>query len=539
MRAIISVYDKSGIVELAQGLLLAGGLHTEIYSTGGTMRALQAAGVAVQSISDLTGFPEILDGRVKTLHPAVHSGILARRDLPEHMAQLDALNLQPIDVVVNNLYPFVQTIREPGVTFEQAVEEIDIGGPSMIRAAAKNHASVLILVDPADYGPTLREWQEQGEVSAATRVHLAAKAFQYTASYDTYIAQYLREQAHYPSAATRGVGVDKQQPLSDAPAGVFFPANFSVSLHQIQQMRYGENPHQQAALYADSLGGSATLVGSLKQLQGKELSYNNILDADAALAVVRDFREAAVVIVKHNNPCGLAVGADLLATYQKALAGDPVSAFGGIVGINRPVDAQLAAVIAATFYEVVIAPEFSAEAVQVLARKKNLRLLAVPDLDDPVSASRVPMLRQVSGGFLVQERDAIPPEQVQPTVVSERAPTVAELHDLLFAWRACTHVKSNAIVLAKDDAVLGIGPGQPNRLDSVRLAVSRAGNRAAGSVLASDAFFPFADGLEVAAEAGVTAAIQPGGSQRDAEVIAAANKAGMAMVFTGQRHFKH
>jgi phosphoribosylaminoimidazolecarboxamide formyltransferase / IMP cyclohydrolase len=519
MRAIISVSDKRGIVELARQLAEIGGADCELYSTGGTKAALAQGGIVVRSISELTNFPEIMDGRVKTLHPAVYSGILARRDKAEHMAALTELGLPTIDLVVVNLYPFVETIRQPDTDIETAIENIDIGGPAMIRAAAKNHESVIVLVDPADYPAVIAELH-QGGVSLATRRQLAAKAYQHTASYDTYIAQYLR-------------GVD-------APAGQPLPEEFSISLRKLEEMRYGENPHQRAAVYADSLGNpSGTLIGNLRQLNGKQLSYNNILDADAALEIVRDFAAPTVVIIKHNNPCGLASGDDLRDDYARALAGDPVSAFGGIVGVNRPVDDALAEDIAATFYEVVIAPSFSAEAVDTLARKKNLRVLEVGELPAYSDHDRVLQLRQVGGGFLVQDRDVTAESDVPMKIVTAEHPSLEQVNDLLFAWRAVKHVKSNAIVLVSGRAILGIGPGQPNRVDSVRLAVHRAGKRAIGSVLASDAFFPFPDGVEEAAKAGVKAIIQPGGSVRDDEVIAMADQYGVAMVFTGRRHFKH
>ncbi len=521
MRAIISVSDKRGIVELARQLAEVGGADFELYSTGGTKAAIEQGGVAVKSISDLTNFPEIMDGRVKTLHPAVYSGILARRDKAEHMSALAELGLPTIDVVVVNLYPFVETIRKPNTDLETAIENIDIGGPAMIRAAAKNHESVIVMVDPEDYPAVIAEMR-QGGVSLATRRQLAAKAYQHTASYDTYIAQYLR-----------GVDAPSNQPLP-------LPEEFSISLHKVDEMRYGENPHQRAAVYADSLGNpDGTLIGNLRQLNGKQLSYNNILDADAALEIVRDFTAPTVVVIKHTNPCGLASGDDLRDNYARALAGDPVSAYGGIVGVNRPVDAALAADIAGTFYEVVIAPSFSAEAVDILARRKNLRVLEVGELSADSDHDRVLQLRQVSGGFLVQDRDATAEDDVPMKIVTAEHPTLAQVSDLLFAWRTVKHVKSNAIVLVSGRALVGMGPGQPNRVDSVRLAISRAGERAAGSVLASDAYFPFADNVEVAAKVGIKAIIQPGGSVRDNDVIAMADQHGIAMVFTGRRHFKH
>lgn len=531
INAIVSVSDATGLETLGKGLSEMG---AHIYATGGTKAKLNAAGISAHSVSDLTGFPEILGGRVKTLHPGVHSGILARRDDPGQMAQLEEHGLQSIDIVAVNLYPFAETISREGTTLEEAVEQIDIGGPTMIRAAAKNFASVLILSDPADYESVLGEWREQGGVTDETRRRLAAKAFKHVSEYDTLIASYL---------SRGGAGDDKAEADNGRDPQSMMAEKITVNLQMVQSLRYGENPHQQAALYKDDLPvEGASLVGSLEQLQGKELSYNNLLDADAALALVRDYTMPAVAIIKHAGPCGVACGdSDLVEIFDRALASDPVSAFGGIVGINRPVDEELAEQLGKTYFEVIVAPEFSPTAVDILARKKNLRLLRVPDDNgghrDDKYASRL-ALRQISGGFLMQTRDMtdnLP--QMEP--VTLRHPTLEEIADLTFAWRAVRHVRSNAIVLARNLATVGIGGGQPSRVDSVKIAVGKAGWHARGAVLASDAFFPFPDGIQAAAEAGVTAVIQPGGSVNDDSVIEAADVAGMAMVFTGKRHFKH
>ena len=532
--AIVSVSDPAGLDILGKYLTELG---ATVYATGGTRARLQAAGVDARSISDLTGFPEILGGRVKTLHPAVHSGILARRDDAEQMAQLGEHGLQTIDLVAVNLYPFAQTISKEGVTLEEAVENIDVGGPTMIRAAAKNFASVVVLSDPDDYEPVLAEWKEKGEVSQETRMRLAAKAFRHTSEYDSRISGYLEAQ--------QGAGPSQQTETGHEQEGASLPASINLNLRLVESLRYGENPHQQGALYQDDLPTvGPSLVGTLVQVQGKELSYNNLMDADAALAIARDYTMPAVAIIKHAGPCGIACGPDeerLADTFSMALASDPQSAFGGIVGINRPITRKLAEQISKTRFDLLIAPSFSDEAVDILARKKNLRLLAVPDAD--VERRDQDFLaplafRQISGGFLVQTPDSVDAHpHMEP--VTLRHPTLDEIADLIFAWRAVRHVKSNAIVLAKDLATIGIGGGQPSRVDAVKIAVGKAGVRATGAVLASDAFFPFPDGIQAAAEAGVTAIIQPGGSVNDDMVIEAADTAGIAMVFTGKRHFKH
>ena len=512
MRAIVSVHDKSGLAEFARGLAALG---VEMYSTGGTHAALDKAGVAVKSISDLTGFPEILDGRVKTLHPRVHGGILGRRELESHREEMKKQDIEPIDLVAVNLYPFVWTVTQAGVTLEEALENIDIGGPTMIRAAAKNFPNVLVVVDPEDYEPVLEQLRA-GKVSLAERQRLAQKAFQHVAHYDTAISQYLR-----------------------GPEAIL-PASFSIALTKVADVRYGENPHQRGAFYAEEsvLNPEPGGMTSAVQLHGKEMSYNNYLDADAAWVAAWDFKEQTVVIVKHTNPCGLASHDDLPEAYRRAFAGDPVSAFGGIIAINRTVTLEAAEEIGKVFFEVIIAPDYEEEALAFLRKKRDLRILAAapPSLDDLE-------YRRVVGGLLVQERDNILDEEElikeSLNVVTTRQPTAAELGDLLFANRVVKHVKSNAIVFVKDRALMGMGAGQPNRVTSVMLAARAAGDKAKGAVLGSDAFFPFPDGVETAATAGITAVIQPGGSIRDAEAIAAADAAGMAMVFTGRRHFKH
>jgi len=509
MKAILSVSNKTGLIDFARGLA---DLGVEIYSTGGTHHALAAAGISAQSISDLTGFPEILDGRVKTLHPAVHAGILARRDLPAHREELERQGISPIDLVAVNLYPFVQTVTKPRVTLEDALENIDIGGPTLLRASAKNFPHVIVLVDPADYAPVLAALKK-GKLSQEERRRLAQKAFQHVALYDTAIAQYLR-------------GPDDT-----------LPQLLTIGLHKLFDTRYGENPHQKAAFYAEESvlnphpGGMASAV----QLHGKEMSYNNIMDADAAWNAACDFRSPTVVVVKHTNPCGLASHRDLVEAYRCAFAGDPVSAFGGIVALNRRLTLAAAQEIGKTFYEVIIAPEYDDDALALLRKKKDLRIIRAA----PPATGRGMDYRRVVGGLLVQNRDDVADDQVEVKVVTKRSPTAKETADMCFAWRIAKHVKSNAIVFARDKALLGMGAGQPNRVTSVMLAARAAAERAKGAVMASDAFFPFPDGIETAAAAGITAVIQPGGSIRDEQAIAAADAHGMAMVFTGMRHFKH
>ncbi len=505
-RALISVSDKDGLVPLAQALTARG---VEILSTGGSARALRDAGIAVVEVADFTGFPEILDGRVKTLVPQIHGGLLGRRDNPTHVAQMAAHRIKPIDLLVVNLYPFEATVAK-GADFADCVENIDIGGPALIRAAAKNHDFVGVLTDPAQY-PGLIEALNDGGTSLAQRKAWAAAAYARTAAYDAAIAAWFAQQS-----------------------GEIFPARLAVAGVKKQDLRYGENPHQQAAFYAD---GARFGVATARQVQGKELSYNNINDTDAAFECVAEFTHPAVVIVKHANPCGVAMGPNLARAWEQALACDPVSAFGGIIAVNRTLDAAAAALMAEIFSEVIIAPDAEPAAVEILARKKNLRLLLTGGLPDPASGGV--MIRSVAGGFLAQNRDTGQVRREDLRVVTHRAPSNAELNDLLFAFTVAKHVKSNAIIYAKAGATTGIGAGQMSRVDSSKIAALKGGDAIAGSVVASDAFFPFADGLEAAIAAGATAVIQPGGSIRDAEVIAAADKAGIAMVFTGIRHFRH
>lgn len=526
MRAILSVDDRTGLAELARELRSH---EVEIYATSGTLKFLQTEGIEAESISALTQFPEILGGRVKTLHPAILGGILARRDVPEHETDLQAHGFGPIDIVVSNLYPFARTVAREGVTLEEAIEKIDIGGVTLTRAAAKNYKDVLILVRPQDYGSVMMEWREQGAVSLATRRKLAVVAFQLTASYDTTIAEYLRS-----SNASR----DASEAL--------FPERMTLPLERIQTLRYGENPHQSAAFYRWS-GAIAhptnSTLANAEVLHGKELSYNNLLDLNAALATVQSFTAPTVAVIKHTNPCGLACDSVLVEAYKKAYAGDSVSAYGGIIGSNQLIDEATATEISHLFYEAIIAPEYTPGALDILRHKKNLRLLATHRPIEPIKAlgtvaERVEV-RSVSGGLLLQTIDQGGAEEMQNKVVTEREPTLEEVTDLLFAWKAVQHVKSNAIVLAHNLSLVGVGAGQMNRVTSVQIAVERAGERARGAVLASDAYFPFADGVEAAAKAGVTAIIQPGGSIRDTETIRMANRYAIAMIFTGQRHFRH
>lgn len=502
-RALLSVTDKTGLVEFARGLAAHG---VEILSTGGTAAALRAAGVAVKDVSAHTGFPEMLDGRVKTLHPLIHGGLLFRRDLPEHVAQAAAHGIAPIDLVAVNLYAFEKTVARDGVAREEAVENIDIGGPSMLRSAAKNHEAVTVVCDPADYAEVLRQMSEHGGgTTRELRQRLAAKVFDLTARYDRAIAVYLQ-------GGGSGDPVPPALPLA-------------------ARLRYGENPHQGAELYGN-------FSAHLEQLHGKELSYNNILDITAAADLIAEFGEPTVAILKHTNPCGVGSDADLLAAWEKALATDRQAPFGGIIICNRPLTAPLAAAVAEIFSEVIIAPDFPAEALDILGRKKNLRLMKMRGWPSPAPRE----VRSVIGGVLVQDHDAAGDDASGTKVVTRRAPTPDERRAMEFGWKVVKHVKSNAIVLAGPDRTLGIGAGQMSRVDSVRIAVWKAGAAGlplAGSAVASDAFFPFADGLVSAAEAGATAAIQPGGSVRDGEVIQAADERGLAMVFTGKRHFRH
>ena len=514
-QALISVSDKAGVVELARGLVRLG---FAIVSTGGTARLLVDSGVAVTEVGDYTGFPEMLDGRVKTLHPKVHAGILARRDVSGHVEALRKAGIPVIDLVVVNLYPFAQTVSKPGCSLEQAIENIDIGGPTLVRAAAKNFQHVAVVTDPRDYAEVLAELEAAGGLGYATRFRLARKAFSHTAAYDGAIGNYLT-----------AVDAEGQR--------VEFPDQLNLSFAKRQDLRYGENPHQQAAFYIELETVPGALSG-YRQIQGKELSFNNIADADAAWECVKTFDAPACVIVKHANPCGVAVGKDLLETYRRAFSTDPTSAFGGIIAFNRELDATAAQALSQQFVEVVLAPRVAAEARGVLAAKQNLRVLEVPL--EP-GANRYD-LRRVGGGLLLQTPDTRNVTGSDLRVVTRAQPTPQQLSDLLFAWRVAKFVKSNGIVFCHDGMTVGIGAGQMSRVDSARIAAFKAQNAGltlAGSVVASDAFFPFRDGLDVVVSAGARAVIQPGGSVRDHEVIGAADEHGIAMVFTGVRHFRH
>jgi phosphoribosylaminoimidazolecarboxamide formyltransferase/IMP cyclohydrolase len=526
-RALLSVTDKSGLVEFAQALA---GFGVELVSTGGTARTLREAGLAVKDISDLTGFPEMLDGRVKTLHPKVHGGLLYIRGNAEHEAAVAAHGIEPIDMVVVNLYAFEKTAALPGVAFGHLIENIDIGGPSMVRSAAKNFEDVAIVTRVSDYPALIEELNaSNGALGRETRWRLARQAFGLTAAYDTAIANTLDQITDAPPSG---------QAVPKASAAPQVPPTLRINFPLAQSLRYGENPHQRAALYADGTGQG---IAGARQLQGKELSFNNLVDLDACWELAQEFDEPAVIIVKHTNPCGAATGATILEAYKKALACDPVSAYGGVIGINREVDAEAAAEIAKLFVEAIAAPGFSAEAQERFAAKKNLRLVEVH------SATPRPVVKQVSGGLLLQDADTgrVNAAELDPglKVVTWRPPTAEELRSLLFAWRVCKHVKSNAIVYARAQSqfaqTVGVGAGQMSRVDAARFGAMKAVLPLKGCVAASDAFFPFPDGLETVVAAGATAIIQPGGSVRDQEVIDAADKLGVAMVFTGMRHFRH
>jgi len=509
-RALLSVSDKSGIVELARALAA---LKVQLLSTGGTAQLLAKEGVPVTEVSAYTGFPEMLDGRVKTLHPKIHGGLLARRDDAAHLQAIRAAGIEAIDLLVVNLYPFQATVADPACRLEDAVENIDIGGPAMLRAGAKNHAGVAVVVDPADYAPLLEEIRATGGVSDARRFELATKAFAHTAAYDGAISSYL------------------------SGRGAEYPRVLNLQFSKLQDLRYGENPHQSAAFYRDA----RALAGSLatcRQVQGKALSYNNIADADAAWECVKSFAEPACVIVKHANPCGVAVGESLEAAYDKAFRTDPTSAFGGILAFNRALDEVTAAALSRQFAEVIIAPRIEPAALKALGKKENLRVLEIPLSHDPQAHD----YKRVGGGLLVQSADVAVLQEKDLKIVTKKKPAGPQLKDLLFAWRVAKFVKSNAIVFCRDGMTLGVGAGQMSRVDSARIAALKAAGAKldlTGSVVASDAFFPFRDGLDVVVDAGATAVIQPGGSVRDDEVIAAADERGVAMVFTGMRHFRH
>lgn len=515
-QALLSVSDKTGVVEFARELA-ALGYH--LLSTGGTAKLIAEAGIEVQEVADYTGFPEMLDGRVKTLNPRIHAGLLARRPDPAHMAALAEHNIDPIDIVVVNLYPFEATIAKPNCAFEDAIENIDIGGPTMIRAAAKNHESVAVVVDPADYARVVEELKANGEVCAKTRLELAKKVFCHTAKYDGMISTYLTA-------------------LDDDLAKQDFPESFTRQWVKVQGMRYGENPHQKAAFYREHNIGKG-LFASYKQLHGKELSYNNIADSDAAWEACRQFKEPACVIVKHANPCGVAIGADSCEAYKKAFKTDPTSAFGGILAFNTVVTAACAEEISKQFAEVIMAPAFEEEALAILQKKPSLRLLVI-EMGEVANDFE---FKRVGGGMLIQTPDLQTAGVEQLRVVTKKQPTAKELEDLLFAWKVAKFVKSNTIVFAKDGMTMGVGAGQMSRLDSARIAsikAEKAGLSLCGTAAASDAFFPFRDGLDVIVDAGATCVIQPGGSVRDEEVIAAADERGIVMVFTGgERHFRH
>jgi phosphoribosylaminoimidazolecarboxamide formyltransferase/IMP cyclohydrolase len=533
-RALISVSDKTGLVEFARTLQRLG---IEIISTGGTSRLLREAGLACRDVADVTGFPEMLDGRVKTLHPRIHGGILGIRSNDEHVNQMLDHEIEPIDLVVVNLYPFAQTVRRPGVSMTEAIENIDIGGPAMIRSASKNHNDVAVIVDPGDYGRIGALLESQGgALPLSVRYELAQKAFRHTADYDLEIARYLKMHASPNSGA-----------------GAEMPEHIELSLEKAASLRYGENPHQRAALYRD-ISTSEEGIGTAEQLQGKELSYNNLMDSDAAWELILDLRRAqqndarargvvgspslphACAIIKHTNPCGVATAATALEAFEKARATDPVSAFGGIIAFSQQVDESAAAPLAEMFAEVIIAPGFTPEAIRLLKARKNLRVLRVQPDD---TAERALLFRKISGGMLVQEEDRDVLEDERLEIVTDRKPTQSELRGLRFAWLIAKHVKSNAIVYASENQLVGVGAGQMSRVDSVKLGAIKAQLSLSGTVVASDAFFPFRDGVDEAARHGVTAVIQPGGSVRDKEVIEAANEHGMAMVLTGMRHFKH
>jgi phosphoribosylaminoimidazolecarboxamide formyltransferase/IMP cyclohydrolase len=517
-RVLLSVSDKTGVVDFARGLTELG---VELISTGGTARALAEAGVAVRSIEDFTGFPEIMDGRVKTLHPRLYAGLLARRDDVEHLRAAAEQRIEPVDLVCVNLYPFEATVAREGASAEEVIENIDIGGPTMLRAAAKNHLFAAVVVDPGDYERVLGELRESGgHLSPSTREHLAAEAFATTARYDAAISTWFSGRLHEG-----------------------FPPHWRDAYEKVSDLRYGENPHQQAAFYA-RVGSPTHLLAGVNQLHGKQLSFNNLLDLSSARELVEDFAEPACAIVKHNNPCGVAVGESVLVAYTRAFACDPQSAYGGVIALNRRVDAACARALAGQFIEVLLAPGFEADALEVLTEKKNVRLLELPEWPAPGHEVEG---KPVLGGQLVQTRDVVSETREQLQVMGATAPSEQQWQDMLFAWRVCRHVRSNAIVIARDGATIGIGAGQMSRVDAVRIAVEKAqatqgragSNQLAGAALASDAFFPFPDGAELALEAGVTSIIQPGGSVRDELVVAAADAAGAAMVATGVRHFRH
>ena len=516
-RAIISVTDKTGVVDFARNLADMG---VSIISTGGTSKTLKEAGLTVTDVSQYTGFPEMMDGRVKTLHPKVHGGILGRRDKPDHMKQMQEHGIEPIDMVVINLYQFDKAVARPGCTLEDAIENIDIGGPSMIRSAAKNFESVAVVTDPADYNLIIKEMEQAGgTLSHDTKFRLAKKAFSTTAKYDTMIAHYLEKVSEKPEET------------------IHFPEIFTPAFEKVQHLRYGENPHQRGAFYRE-VGFSGASVARAKRLQGKEMSYNNYLDANSALELVREYDEPTAVIIKHNNPCGVASADDLKDAYCLARDTDPVSSFGGVIAFNTIVDEYTAEEIAKTFVEVIVAPEYTSEALEIFKKKANVRLLETGPLD--IIAEGTMDFKRIVGGLLMQDMDlGVNTDIENLKIVSARHPSDEEIECLRFTWKVCKHVKSNAIIFGKGTQTVGIGAGQMSRVDSVRLAVSKARSEIKGCVMASDAFFPFRDAIDEAAKVGITAIIQPGGSIKDEEVIKAIDEYNMAMVFTGVRHFRH
>lgn len=535
-RVLLSVSDKNGIVEFAKGLHALG---VEILSTGGTAKALRDAGIAVRNVSDVTGFPEMMDGRVKTLHPKIHAGILGLRDTHAHEAETN--DIQWIDLVVVNLYPFAETIQQPNVTEDEAIENIDIGGPSLIRAAAKNVGWVGAVVDPTDYAPLLRELQAGG-LSYETRKKLSAKAFSHTAQYDAIIHQYFEKSLRtktQPSLREENGGERRSALESASPPSASrddaFPDTFNLAFTKRFELRYGENPHQSAAAYANPLSAGPSILNA-KIHQGKQLSYNNIMDADAAFAMAREFNEPACIVVKHANPCGVATGTDITEVFTRAYNADSLSAFGGIIALNRPCTAEIAEAISKVFAEIVLAPSYEKGALEILAKKKNLRVLELGDFG-PREPKRE--FRYVDGGLLLQDADSKTITRDDLKIVTKKHPAEKEILDMLFAWKVVKHIKANAILLAKDNTTVGVGAGQVSRVDSVDIALKKAGDRARDAVLASDAFFPFRDSIDKLAGTGIAAIIQPGGSQKDETVIAAANEQHLAMVFTGVRVFKH
>ncbi|MDV2995575.1 MAG: Bifunctional purine biosynthesis protein PurH [Chroococcidiopsis sp. SAG 2025] len=515
--ALLSVSDKTGLIDFARSLVEEFGF--EIVSSGGTAQAIKAAELPVTKVADYTGSPEILGGRVKTLHPRIHGGILARRDVPQDVTDLEANNIRPFDLVAVNLYPFEQTIAKPDVSLAEAVEQIDIGGPAMIRAAAKNFAHLTVLCEPAMYATYLQELRQQGEVSFEFRAACAQKAFWHTSNYDRAIASFL-------GARSEERGVREE-----------LPKRFTLIGEQVQALRYGENPHQPAAWY--QTGTTATGWAAATKLQGKELSYNNLVDLEAARRIITEFTDLpAATIIKHTNPCGTALGNTISEAYEKAFNADSVSAFGGIVALNRAIDTATATALTKTFLECVVAPECEPEAREILASKSKVRILMLPNVETFHETS-LHTIKAIAGGFLVQASDDMVADTKQWQMVTEKQPTPAQLEELLFAWKVCKHVKSNAIVVSRDRATIGVGAGQMNRVGSVQIALEQAGEKAQGAVLASDGFFPFDDSVKTAAAAGITAIVQPGGSLRDADSVKAANELGIVMVLTGVRHFLH